>query len=67
MVPESGVCLPDNIFNKVDFPAPFLPVKPTLSFLFTKNETSSNKYVPLKLTDTLLTDNMFGLINIRVI
>ena len=38
MVPELGRVIRDNIFNKVDFPAPFLPTKPTTSpFMISKS------------------------------
>ena len=48
--PFVGLFIPAKIFNKVDFPAPFLPIKATLSFSFITNETSLNNVLPLNST-----------------
>ena len=46
MDPESNSASLDKSFNKVDFPAPFFPIKPTLSPDINLKDISLNKYSP---------------------
>ena len=51
--PASNSISFDKSFNNVDFPAPFLPIRPTLSPEINLKEISSNKYSPEKETERL--------------
>ena len=53
MEPESKSISFDKSFNNVDFPAPFFPIRPTLSPEINLNEISSNKYSPANETERL--------------
>ena len=45
----------ESTFNRVDFPAPFLPINPILSPLFNLKVIPENKSVPIKETVKLCT------------
>ncbi len=58
MVPPLLSISLESTFNKVDLPAPFLPIKPILSPLFNLKVIPENKSVPIKETVKLCTFNM---------
>ena len=45
ILPKDGLLSPATILSKVDFPAPFLPIKAILSFSFITKLTPLNKVV----------------------
>lgn len=55
MCPDVGFPTPAIIYNKVDLPAPFLPIRAILSFSLIEKETSLKRVVPPKETETLFT------------
>ncbi len=58
MDPESNSASLDKSFNNVDFPAPFFPIKPTLSPDINLKDISLNKYSPEKETERLCMFNI---------
>ncbi len=58
MVPALLSISLESTFNKVDFPAPFLPISPILSPLFNLKVMPENNSVPIKETVKLCTFNM---------
>ena len=55
MVPALLSISLDKTFNKVDFPAPFFPINPILSPLFSLKVIPENRSVPMKETVKLCT------------
>src|SRR5690606_1650458 len=53
--PVVGFPTPAMIFSRVDFPAPFFPIRAILSFSLMENDTSLKRVVPPKDTEILFT------------
>ena len=59
ILPLVALSAPAIIFNKVDLPAPFLPIRAILSFSLMLKVTSLNKARPPNSTVTLSTEIIF--------
>jgi hypothetical protein len=55
MLPEVGVSIPETRLMKVVFPAPFGPIRPTISPSAMEKETSFTAVSPPKLLVTFVT------------
>src|SRR5215471_8022199 len=61
MVPESGRSIPARIFISVDFPAPFSPIRATISPAAISSSTASRAFTPgndLEIPETFRTGGM---------
>src|SRR6056300_1642044 len=58
MLPDEGLKLPAIIFNKVDFPAPLSPIKPTVSDSFISKLTPVSAWIAPKFISMFFRDKI---------